>query len=419
MSETSHKPTDEELVLKARANDISAFETLVERYFGMVLSIAYVRLKDRGAAEDLTQEVFLRAFLHLDAIREPERFSAWLGQVTRNLAFHWQKKQRRFSSLIALMQLQKPKTDGNPNHTKEAREQMEIRENTRIIRDALFQLPAGQAEVVLLRFGENIKPPEIGRRLDLHPTTVRRRLKKALATMKDSLPHMLEEVAPLFLQSREAAIRTVRMAESVAVLSPLELEALSKLSAGGSERGVWGTAMPLRSFYYWAYETTPGRIIMPDELAGKRYDITLETFAPESKTKYSAMQELLARESGLVARWETREVDVYVLSVLESKPHGLRAPEPLPNGWRSFMRLDSTRGSKCLNSHLMCLVIHLEENLDRPVVDETRLDGEYDWEIAWLSGASFDEINHALQGVGLELTPARRRVDMLVLEKEA
>ena len=63
VSGTQHKATDKELVLRARTNDISAFEALVRRYFGMVFSVAYARLKDREAAEDLTQEVFLRAYL--------------------------------------------------------------------------------------------------------------------------------------------------------------------------------------------------------------------------------------------------------------------------------------------------------------------------------------------------------------------
>jgi len=415
-SSRSCGPTDEELVLQSRMGNIPAFERLVEWYFGFVRSVAYVRMRNRETSEDLAQQVFLRAFLHLGELRDPGRFAAWIGQVTRNLAFHWQRKHRKHSSLISLVPVEALKSDAVDTQTTEARKAMEIRESTQILRNALFKLPAEQAEVVLLRFGEGIKPPEIARRLDLHATTVRRRLKEALSAMKNRMPFTLQEVAPLMLQSHEGAIRTIRLLNAVAVLSPREGSDLGMLSAGGSEKGVWGTAMPLRSFYYWAYQTTPGRIIMSDKVGEMPFDITLETSGPDSEAKYPAMQALLARETGLTARWETREMDGYILSAPRPDPPGFRAPEPLPPGWYSFMRLNSTEGSECRNSKLTCLVIHIEENLGCPVVDETRLAGQYDWDIQWRKGATAKEITHAVRKVGLEMTQGRRQLRMLVLE---
>lgn len=411
------KLPDEEFVLRARAGEVRAFDRLVERYFAMVYSIAYIRMRNRETAKDLAQEVFLRAFLHLDAIRDPKRFSAWLCEVTRNLAFRWQREQRRYSSLIATVPIEELKMEVADHQTKEASEQMECRETTQFVRQALFQLPAEEAEIVLLRFGEDIKPPEIARRLELHPTTVRRRLKKALTAMKMKLPSLLEEVTPLISQSREQAIRTIRLIDAVAVLSPQQVSDLGMLSAGSSEKGVWGTGMPLRSFYYWAYQTTPGRVIMPSRLADRVFNITLEVSEPDFRALYPAMQELLAGETGLTARWEVREMNVYVLSAPCPERTELRPPGPLPNGWRSFMRLDSTLGSECRNAHLVDMVIHLEENLCFPVVDETGLSGQYDWDIQWDKGASANQIIEAVRAIGLELVPERRRLEMLVLEE--
>src|ERR1035437_4607672 len=72
--------TDAELVRGAREGDKAAFETLTARHFPMVYALAYARLGAREAAEDLAQEVFLLATLHLGALADPARFAAWLGQ---------------------------------------------------------------------------------------------------------------------------------------------------------------------------------------------------------------------------------------------------------------------------------------------------------------------------------------------------
>ncbi len=298
MTTRQTRSSDERLVLRAQTGDAAAFEELVRAYFDMVYSIGYVRTKHRQTAEDLAQEVFLRVFLHLDTLRDPARFPAWVGQMTRNLAYHWSRKQRRATSLVAMTSLDVDAVGIPDNRMKEARQTMENQERIGAIRDALFQLPAEQAETVVLRFGEGIKPPEIARRLDVHPTTVRRRLKRALEAMKKTLPGALTDTVPALLPDGDAALRTLRTIDAVAVLSREDRAALTSLSAGGSEKGVWGTGMPLRSFFYWGYQTTPGRVIMPDAVAERRYDITLETLESQFDALYPAMQKLLAKDNG-------------------------------------------------------------------------------------------------------------------------
>lgn len=64
------RPEYAELLSAALEGNVRAFELLVERYFGTVYAIAYVRLKHRETAEDLTQEVFLRMFLYLEQIKD-------------------------------------------------------------------------------------------------------------------------------------------------------------------------------------------------------------------------------------------------------------------------------------------------------------------------------------------------------------
>lgn len=92
---------DEQAVRAVLGGEVRAFNGLVERHFGMVYAIAFARLANRHAAEDLTQETFLRAWLHLANLDPPSRFPAWLSQIARNLACDWLKRGQRVSAIVA------------------------------------------------------------------------------------------------------------------------------------------------------------------------------------------------------------------------------------------------------------------------------------------------------------------------------
>src|SRR5205823_660425 len=78
--------SDVELVERTRAGDKAAFGVLVERHRPMAVRLAWRLLGSRIDAEDIAQEACLQAFLGLDRLRAPERFSAWLGGMAINLA---------------------------------------------------------------------------------------------------------------------------------------------------------------------------------------------------------------------------------------------------------------------------------------------------------------------------------------------
>jgi RNA polymerase sigma-70 factor, ECF subfamily len=81
--------TDLELVSQARHGDTTAFGELIERHQGVVFAVALSHLRQREAAEDLAQDVFLRAWLHLEVLRDGARFGAWVARLARNLALDW------------------------------------------------------------------------------------------------------------------------------------------------------------------------------------------------------------------------------------------------------------------------------------------------------------------------------------------
>lgn len=77
--------SDGELVLLARDGDQVAFRLLVERHQHMVRARARQLCTNPSDTEDVMQEAFLRAFIGLDRLRDPDRFGAWLAAITANI----------------------------------------------------------------------------------------------------------------------------------------------------------------------------------------------------------------------------------------------------------------------------------------------------------------------------------------------
>jgi len=86
--------TDNELVLRARSGEKEAYGQLVTRYQGHVYGLAYSFVSNWAEAQDITQETFIRAYMNLDQLRDPNRFAAWLRRVTFGVAMNWLKTFR-------------------------------------------------------------------------------------------------------------------------------------------------------------------------------------------------------------------------------------------------------------------------------------------------------------------------------------
>ena len=90
------KPSDGALVAAAKSGDTQAFDELVLFHRQRVLAVAQRITNNREDAEDVAQESFHKAFLHLDSFQEKSRFSTWLTRITMNEAFMLLRQRREF-----------------------------------------------------------------------------------------------------------------------------------------------------------------------------------------------------------------------------------------------------------------------------------------------------------------------------------
>src|SRR5215218_8613816 len=97
-------PDTDELVSRARTGDQAAFAALYDRHARLIRAICFDATAHLASAEDLSQEVFLRAHQKLHQLRDGSRFVAWLCEIARRAASDWGRQSRRDGALPNLEQ---------------------------------------------------------------------------------------------------------------------------------------------------------------------------------------------------------------------------------------------------------------------------------------------------------------------------
>jgi len=167
----------ENIIARARRGDADAFEQLVVAYRDQVFRLALRMCGSEADADEVAQEAFLSAWKALPNFRGESQFSTWLYQLTTHAAIDLMRQ------IAADDITEVSAADPAPSPQQQA-EQSEQRE---IVRDAILQLAPEQREVVVLRFMEELSYEEIGAVLKLPSGTVKSRLNRAKAQLKEIL----------------------------------------------------------------------------------------------------------------------------------------------------------------------------------------------------------------------------------------
>ena len=178
-------PEDAELLTRVCKGDRAAFVTLYDRYAPLVRAIGYETTGRLSEAQDLTQEVFLRAWQTCGNLRHPEKFSAWLIGISRHVCLEWQRKQARDRIEFNNPQPIQAETAGNPGNPEEFNE----------IHHALQQLPESERLAVHLFYLEEQSAEYVRSLLHISRSgfykllaRARHQLKKVLTEHQESKP---------------------------------------------------------------------------------------------------------------------------------------------------------------------------------------------------------------------------------------
>jgi RNA polymerase sigma-70 factor, ECF subfamily len=175
--------SDERLMLRFQDGDVRAFEELVRRHRTPVFSFLFRLTGDRGRAEDLCQETFLRVVRASEEWEPRALFRTWLYAVARNQATDEARRRafRRTEPLDVPGRAAEPADDPPPDRVAEGallRPKLEA---------ALAALPAEQREVFLLREHAGLRFHEIAEVTGVPENTVKSRMRYALEALRAKL----------------------------------------------------------------------------------------------------------------------------------------------------------------------------------------------------------------------------------------
>jgi len=181
--------SDEDLILQVQEGHRQAFDVLVGRYKNRLYNFILKMVRDPDLAEEITQDTFVRAYIHADKYRTIARFSTWLYTIGLNLVRnHMRRKKRSPIGRIPMVGSQ----DGDkvemdlPDPGHGADREVRDREMKERVAQVVAKIPQHYLEPFLLREYGDLSYEEISAATGLKIGTVRSRINRARSHFREN-----------------------------------------------------------------------------------------------------------------------------------------------------------------------------------------------------------------------------------------
>ena len=177
------------LVAAAQKGDLDSFNTLVLNYQPQVYNLAYRIMGDAAPAADATQEAFISAWKHIKDYRGGV-FKSWLLRIVTNACYdELRRVKRRPASSLESLYVEDPTPDATlpPSQMESPEAFTQRRELNRAIQAGIAQLPPDQRIVLVLSDVQNMSYEEIAALTGANLGTVKSRLSRGRAKLRDLL----------------------------------------------------------------------------------------------------------------------------------------------------------------------------------------------------------------------------------------
>ena len=176
-------------VNRVLAGEVQAFEGIVRRWQGPLVNMAWRYCRDRGRAEEMAQEAFLRAWRGLAGWRREASFSTWLFALAANV---FRSELQRFPAVNVPLE-----DAAEPAGPATQHEGLARRLSDDSVRRAVLALPKRYREPVTLYYFHEMDVAAASRTMGLPEGTVKARLARGRELLRKRFPHLSEEGTPL------------------------------------------------------------------------------------------------------------------------------------------------------------------------------------------------------------------------------
>jgi len=176
-------------VNRVLAGEVQAFEGIVRRWQGPLVNMAWRYCRDRGRAEEMAQEAFLRAWRGLAGWRRESSFSTWLFALAANV---FRSELQRFPAVNVPLEEAAEPADPATQHEGLARKQSD-----EALRRAVLALPARYREPVVLYYFHEMDVAAASLTMGLPEGTVKARLARGRELLRKRFPKLNEPSTPM------------------------------------------------------------------------------------------------------------------------------------------------------------------------------------------------------------------------------
>jgi RNA polymerase sigma-70 factor (ECF subfamily) len=196
-ADTLEREIERTLVVSAAGGDRESFDSLVRSQMHRVFNVCYRMMGDHEEANDCAQETFLKACRSLRDFRGESTFSTWLCTIaintckTRLQSGAYRHRQRDLSLSAAGSSVPDPCELDPPDPAPNVLDRMESHEAVFLIQEAIKALPPDARTVIVLRDVEGFSYEDVARMTGLAIGTVKSRIARARALLRESLRGVL------------------------------------------------------------------------------------------------------------------------------------------------------------------------------------------------------------------------------------
>ena len=215
--------SDTDVVQSALKGDSTAFGKIVEAYQQSIYALVLSKIRDASQAQDLTQETFIRAYLNLESLTDPEKLGSWLAGIAVNVSYKWLERNRQLESLDEILEVEEPELSpafGATITDTSMEEVLQHEEMRQFLWRGIYTLDDSLREVIVLFYVRRMKCAEIAQFMGISEGTVRNRLHKGRKQLKKEMLFMREHhvEAPELPEDFRAKIVEEAMARGEAYL---------------------------------------------------------------------------------------------------------------------------------------------------------------------------------------------------------